>query len=321
MSEQVTKKVRVGLIGARGYVGQELLALMAHHSGFELALLSSRELDGKLVREVSPSWPNAEQTFGNYSAQEVAQAGLDIVVLALPNKISAPFVEAIDAQSPDTAILDLSADWRFDPSWQYGWPERFRAQIAAHKRIANPGCYATGMQTALWPVLDLVERAQVFGVSGYSGAGTTPSPKNDPEVLRDNLLPYAPIAHMHEREVSRQLDELTLHFMPHVASFFRGITLTINVMTRRPTSKQELLERYAAAFNDEPLVTLCQEAPLVRDIMNTHGVSVGGLEVSADGTRFVIYATLDNLLKGAATQALQNLNLLAGFDELTAIPS
>lgn len=314
------KPVRVGLVGARGHVGRELLELLVAHPGFELTLASSRELDGQPITSMLPQWPDTAQRFKAYTPEQIADAALDIVVLALPNKVSKPFVEAIDAAgAKHTAILDLSADWRFDAGWQYGWPERFREQIKAHRRIANPGCYATGMQTALWPICDLVRSAQVFGVSGYSGAGTTPSPKNDPEVLRDNLLPYGAIGHTHELEVSYQLSGLKLAFMPHVAPFFRGIMLTINVQTHSPVTAPDLLARYARAYNSEPLVKLLSEAPLVRDNMSQHHVAVGGVAVSEDRHRVVVYATLDNLLKGAATQALQNMNLLAGFDELTGI--
>src|SRR4029079_689307 len=148
------------------------------------------------------------------SPEDVAGEKLDAYVLALPNGASGAYVEAIAAARPDLVIVDLSADHRFTSSWVYGQPERKRAEIRGARHIANPGCYATAMQLALAPLVPLLEGpANVFGVSGYSGAGTTPSPRNDPEALRDNLMPYALVGHMHEREVTRHVGPVCL--MPH----------------------------------------------------------------------------------------------------------
>lgn len=318
MNEQEHR--RIGIVGARGYTGRELLALLREHGGFELDFASSRELAGQPIADTVDGWPDAAQTFEELSPEDVARRDLDVCVLALPNGVSPAFVEAIDAHSPQTKILDLSSDHRFDDAWQYGWPERLREQIAGATRVANPGCYATGMQAAIWPLVDLLDGpAQAFGVSGYSGAGTKPSPKNDPEVLRDNLLPYKLVEHTHEREVTRQMQH-PVHFTPHVAPFFRGITLTVSMRLTNPASREGLLERYQRRYEGEPLVQWRDEIPLVRDNMQRHHVTVGGLALDETGRHAVVVATLDNLLKGAATQAMQNLNLLAGFDELRSIP-
>lgn len=319
MSDHRSRR-RVALIGARGYTGKELLTLLAAHPGFELVAASSREFaaNNTRIQEQVPAWEDASQTFCELSPEELAGLDLDLCILALPNGVSPKFVEALDG---NTKILDLSSDWRFDDRWQYGWPERFRAQIAKATRIANPGCYATGMQATIWPVRDLLAApAYCFGVSGYSGAGTKPSPKNDPEVLRDNLLPYGLTDHTHEREVSAQMDH-AICFTPHVAPFFRGISLTISMQFGAPQDLDAIIARYEEAYSDEPLVEVSpKEAPLVRDNMHRHHVAVGGFQLDKSRTRLVAVATLDNLLKGAATQAMQNMNLMSGFDEFTSIP-
>jgi N-acetyl-gamma-glutamyl-phosphate reductase len=160
---------------------------------------------------------------------------------------------------------------------------------------------------------------QCFGVSGYSGAGTTPSDKNDLDKLRDNLMPYALTGHVHEREVSRRLGH-PVEFMPHVAPHFRGITLTANLHLARPFSLDEVQARYRGRYAGEPLVWVRDEAPWVSAIAGRHHVELGGFTLADHGRRVVIVATEDNLLKGAATQALQNLNRAFGFDELTGIP-
>jgi N-acetyl-gamma-glutamyl-phosphate reductase len=289
-------KAAVGIIGARGHVGREVVDLVEKHPDLELALAVSHR-DGP-------------------TPEGVAEKKLDVYVLALPNGTCAPFVAAISRARPDAVIVDLSADHRFDDNWVYGQPERLRATIAGAKLISNPGCYATAMQLALAPIVSLLEGPpSVFGVSGYSGAGTTPSPRNDPEVLRDNLLPYALVEHVHEREVSRQLG-CRVFFSPHVAPFFRGITVTVSVALAKP--EPELRQRYEV-YAKEPLVKLSEEPPLVRDIAGKHHVAIGGLTLASDARHAVVIATIDNLLGGAATQAIRNINLSLGLPELTGI--
>jgi N-acetyl-gamma-glutamyl-phosphate reductase len=240
-------------------------------------------------------------------------------VLALPNDISGPFVEAVDANSPDTVVVDLSSDHRFDQMWQYGQTERFRDDIRKSLRLANPGCYATGAQLTLAPFIDILDGApKVFGVSGFSGAGTTPNPRNDQERLADNLMPYKLTGHTHEREVSRHLGH-EIHFTPHVAEFFRGISLTVSIDFADAQTREGLQARLDEAYADEPLIRLTDEIPQVKDNAGEHHVCIGGLEVADDGRHAVLVATLDNLLKGAATQAMQNLNLMCGYDELRGI--
>lgn len=313
---------RLGIIGARGYAGGELIGLLADHAGLELVFVSSRELDGDRVADHVDAWAAAGRADLRYEALEPAAAadyGADAVVLALPNGLSERFAGPLLDARADTVLVDLSSDHRFDDSWTYGQPERCRDQVRQATRIANPGCYATGMQLGLWPIADLLDGPpQIFGVSGYSGAGTSPSPKNDVELLRDNLVPYGLTDHTHEREVSAQLDR-QVFFTPHVAPFFRGITLTISAGLRDGVDHQTVAGRYAARYADEPLVGVQDEVPLVRDAAGRHEVTIGGLSVDERLRRAVVVVTLDNLLKGAATQALQNLNLTCGFDELEGI--
>ncbi|MSP58763.1 MAG: N-acetyl-gamma-glutamyl-phosphate reductase [Myxococcales bacterium] len=309
----------VGVLGARGHVGTALLPLLAAHPSLRLAAVGSRALAGRAVADEIPDFP-LPLVFEDLSTEEVGARALDGWVLALPNGEAAPYVAAIAAHRPDAVVVDLSADYRFDPAWAYGLVERNRAALARARRIANPGCYATGMQLAIAPLADLLDgAAYVFGVSGYSGAGTTPSPKNDPAALADNVMPYGLAAHLHQREVSHHTHKV--RFLPHVAPFFRGITLTIALPLREPSTAEALRARVAAAWAGEPLVRVIHEIPLVRDAVGRHDVTLGGFAVGPDGHSAVMVATLDNLLKGAATQALQNLNLALGFAELAGIPA
>ena len=312
-------KKRIGIIGARGHTGSALIQLISAHPGMELGFVSSRELDGQLVSEHNPCYEGSLR-FESLDPASAAAREVDAVVLALPNGKAQEFVEAFDAaKREELVIVDLSADYRFDSSWYYGLPELTRKRYHGQRRISNPGCYATAMQLAITPLKDeLAGPPQCFGVSGYSGAGTTPSDKNDVDKLRENLMPYALTNHIHEREVTAQLG-VPVEFMPHVAPHFRGITMTVNLWLRERMSREAIRAKYLALFGNEPLIKIQDEAPWVSQIASRNGAAIGAFTVSADGRRVVIVATLDNLLKGAATQALQNLNLALGFDEMTGI--
>lgn len=311
--------IRIGLVGARGYVGAELIGLIEAHPRFELAYVVSREFEGQPLARQHPLHAGGLR----YIAPPLdALPGLraDAVVLALPNGKSGAAIEAFDAAADDTVLVDLSADRRFDAGWHYGLPELGRDGACGARRISNPGCYATAMQLAIAPMLgELTGPVQCFGVSGWSGAGTTPSDRNDPDKLRDNLMPYSLVGHVHEREVSHHLGH-AVEFMPHVAAHFRGLTVTANLHLASPTTREEVVARYRARYASEPLVRVVDEAPWVTRIAGTHGVELGGFALDDAGRRLVVVATLDNLLKGAATQALQNLNLAFGLDEWLGIP-
>lgn len=310
---------RLGLIGARGYVGGELVRLLAAHKGFELACVSSRQLKGERVCDhfEHPSTLVVE----DLSPEMIEDRGdIDAWILALPNGLAATNHQAIRKANADAVVVDLSADYRFDSSWVYGLTERNRESIRTARDISNPGCYATAIQMAVTPLLGILQGpVHAFGVSGYSGAGTTPSDKNNPERLTDNLLPYSLTGHIHEREVTRHLEH-TVHFMPHVASFFRGISMTISATVDEGLTAEKIWQRYEACWGEEPLVILQADGiPEVRANAGQHHVCVGGLSLDTTRNHVVVISTIDNLLKGAATQALQNANLACGFDELEGI--
>jgi len=313
----VTSK-SIGIVGARGHTGVEMIRLIARHRHLHLVFVSSRELAGQRVADHVRDY-DGDVIYEILEPANVASRHADAVVLALPNGKSQPFVAAIDAEHPRTVIVDLSADHRFDSDWYYGLPELTRSAGAGKRRIANPGCYATAMQLAIAPLRErLAGPPACFGVSGYSGAGTTPSDRNDPEKLRDNLMPYALADHVHEREVTRHLG-LPVEFLPHVAPHFRGITMTVNLWLDRPMTEADVKRIYTRFYADEPLVHVVEEPPWVSRIACRHHVEIGGFVVAPGGKRVVVVATLDNLLKGAATQAMQNLNLALGFDETEGI--
>lgn len=311
--------LRIGLVGARGHTGKELIALLSRRSDMALAFASSRAMAGEPVKTLAPEARDG-LVFEAMGPEDVAQSGADAVILALPNGETAPYVAAIGKAAPGTILVDLSADYRFDAGWVYGLPELYgRDQLKGATRIANPGCYATAGQLSVHPVRDLLSGpAHLFGVSGYSGAGTTPSRKNDTEALRDNLMPYGLTGHMHEREMSRHLGH-EVRFSPHVAAFFRGITLTAQLSFAAPVTLEALKSRYQSAYGGERLIRLSDAIPEIRDGQDIPGAVVGGWSVGEGGRYATLVCALDNLLKGAAVQAVQNLAIAAGLDEFAGI--
>jgi N-acetyl-gamma-glutamyl-phosphate reductase/acetylglutamate kinase len=223
-----SKPARVALIGARGYTGQALINLLSSHPNMDLRHVSSRELAGKKLQ----GYEKRDITYENLSAEDVRKmeerGEIDCWVMALPNGVCKPFVDAINQSGEKkSVVIDLSADYRFDDSWTYGLPELVdRSTIAKATRISNPGCYATAAQVGIAPLVPFLGgQPTVFGVSGYSGAGTKPSPKNNVENLTNNIIPYSLTDHIHEREISTQLGE-SVAFIPHVAVWFQGISVS-----------------------------------------------------------------------------------------------
>jgi N-acetyl-gamma-glutamyl-phosphate reductase len=301
---------KVGVIGARGHTGAELMRILADHPYVEVELAGSRELEGRGV-------PNVDGLrYESLGPEQVTERDLDAIFLALPDGVAGPWVDALPE---DTVIVDISADHRFDDTWVYGLPELHREKIAGARRIANPGCYATTLQLAIAPFVDHLDGTPtVFGVSGYSGAGTTPSPRNDPDNLADNLIPYRLTGHNHEREGSRYLGR-TVRFMPHVHPAFRGLLVTAHMPLEHPTTLEHAREGLVSAYEKEPLVDVQDEIPTLKDGTGRVGVLIGGTTVSEDGLGLTVVAVEDNLLKGAAVQAVQNLNLAVGLPETSGI--
>lgn len=312
---------RIGLVGARGHTGRHLLRLLAGRSDMAVVCAGSREFAGQKVTTLAPE-ADAALEFEALTPEDLPGRDLDAVILALPNGAAAPYIVAIEEGAPETVIVDLSADYRFDDGWTYGLPEIYgRDRIKGATRIANPGCYATAGQLAIAPLRELIDgTAHVFGVSGYSGAGTTPSRKNDTAALQDNLMPYALTGHLHEGEMTRH-SGVPVAFTPHVAAFFQGLTATVQFGFLKPQSIDAIRERYTSAYGGEPLIRLIDTVPEIRDGAHFNGAVLGGFAVSQNGMRGVSVCALDNLLKGAAVQAVQNLAIALDLPEFDGLLS
>lgn len=222
-----------------------------------------------------------------------------------------------------------------------------RKAIRSARLISNPGCYATNTQALvapLLPYLDVHNPPTVFGVSGYSGAGTKTGqtqdgspvtvPKISAEDLAGGIRPYALTDHIHEREASRHLSRLRqshfpeddegglkVAFTPTVAPWFQGIISIMSAPLNKKLTAKDVKKIYEEFYAGNDLVQLQPQVPEIKDIQLKHGIKIGGWQVHSDGKRVVVVGTIDNLLKGAATQCLQNLNIALGYDELAGIPT
>lgn len=337
-------KTRIGIIGGTGYAGGELLRLLPAHPGVAVTLVTSATQAGREISDVYPTLPGyGRQVLRPYRREEMI-AECDLVFLAKPQPNS--FAAARDLFDR-VKIIDLSGDFRFpdaavfrrwygreheapelQPASVYGLPELNAAQIKTARLLANPGCYPTAVLLALLPAARaglLAASLSVSAVSGFSGAGRTPSPNSMAWSVVDNIRPYRVGVHPHAGEMELLLNRvaaepLQVSFVPQVAGFERGIAA---VIFARPASGAFDEEQLRALYGDfcrrAPFVRLCRpgEFPEIKSVLGTNFCDLG-LAVTADGT-LVIVSVIDNLVKGAAGQAIQNLNLMTGRPEHTGL--
>jgi N-acetyl-gamma-glutamyl-phosphate reductase len=322
------KNYTLGIVGVRGYVGKELLELLLSHPKINIDWVSSRKLQGQLMSSLLDENLTIDAaddcTITSLDAAQVAAKATDIIVLALPNGLAQPFVKAIEQSNSSKVVIDLSADYRFDDDWIYSVPELDQLAIEAGRdsaliKISNPGCYATAMQLAIAPIKHLLSApAHCFGVSGFSGAGTKASAFNDADNLKDNLIGYKLVEHLHEKEVSTRLQQ-EVSFSPHVAEFFRGINMTVQLDFTEAQTSEGLFQYFHDFYQQSPLVNCQLETPVIKQVINTNLCIIGGITVSTNGKRATVISCLDNLLKGAASQALQNINIALGLDPYLSV--
>lgn len=319
------------MLGATGYTGRELVGLLARHPRVELAFATSQGEAGASLRAVHRAAP--ELTLRR--AEDAPLGEVDVVFSCLPHGESARWAEA--ALQAGARVIDLSHDLRVvgeqTPAWAreavYGLPELHRERIAGARLVANPGCYPTAALLALAPLL---RRGLVAGpviidaASGVTGAGRAPRRELLFAELAEDFRAYAVgNVHRHLAELRDQVRRLAdqpapeLVFTPHLLPVKRGILETIYVPLREPLPepRQLWLEDYAA----EPCVRVLPHAPALADVVGTSQVALGVTAAAGvSAPLLIVLAALDNLLKGAAGQAVQNLNLLFGWPETEGLP-
>tara|TARA_Y100001970_G_scaffold120839_2_gene149902 strand:+ start:6593 stop:7522 length:930 start_codon:yes stop_codon:yes gene_type:complete len=304
---------KIGLLGGRGYVGQEIISLLSNHDYLNITSIFS---SSKVGEPVSPD-VNSTLLYQDLSLNNITLGDEDAYILALPNNQAKKYVDLIEHHNPKAIIVDLSVDHRFDDTWEYRVPELSK-QVQSN-RISNPGCYASAMQFMLAPLIDILKGSvNLFGVSGYSGAGASPNERNNLEALKDSILPYSLVSHLHEREVKAHSYK-DLVFTPHVGNFFRGILITGNFMLTKTVIRENILNLFIDYYKEKKLIYIQHDLPNIQKVQNTSKVIIGGFEIDTEINRLTFCCVLDNLLKGAATQVVQNLNSAFGWEDTLGI--
>ncbi|HEX4035218.1 MAG TPA: N-acetyl-gamma-glutamyl-phosphate reductase [Solirubrobacteraceae bacterium] len=321
------------VIGASGYAGALAARLLWRHPQFELTAVTAREDAGRRLDELYPQH-RVPLVLEELDLERAASA--DAAVLAYPHGSSAPVVAALLER--EVRVVDLSADFRLrdvaeyerwyveHPHPQliehaaYGLTELYRAQIAEASLVACPGCFPTAAILALAPLAraGLIADAVIDAKTGVSGMGKQPRESNHFVSVTENVRPYGVGAHRHMPEIDQELARLgaavPITFTAHLLPIDQGELLSCYVTTTRAIAQTDLDELYAKAYGDEPFIDLLASAPGVRDVRETN---VCALHVVADERtgKVFVFAAIDNLWKGTASQAVANLNLMFGYDE------
>jgi N-acetyl-gamma-glutamyl-phosphate reductase len=301
------RTLSAGIAGASGYSGRELARLIAGHPQLSLRTAQARS-----------------EGFDSLSSEELARC--DVAFLCLPHGASRPFGTAL--ATTGTPVVDLGSDFRLDLDWAYGLTELFRQEVLGSRQIANPGCYATAATLALAPLAEaglLDAPVAIDGKSGVSGAGREPTERTHVSEVEGGVQPYKPTGHRHIAEIERSLARLSgeavpVTFTPHLAPHSRGLEVTCYARLRRPLAQAEADALYHARYDAEPFVSLEERVHPGR----LHGANSChiGIWIDERTQTAICAAALDNLVKGAAGQAIQNANLVLGLDEeagLTAL--
>jgi N-acetyl-gamma-glutamyl-phosphate reductase len=334
--------IRVGIMGATGYTALELIKILLRHPQVDIAVLTSRQEGSPHVGTVHPSLVHRlDRTLENMDAASVA-ARTDCVFCCLPHAASAETIELL--MESDVRVVDLSADYRLDnadvySNWYghthpnperlratpYGLPELFRSEIAGAKLVANPGCFPTSAILGLAPLLKLqhiqVDEVIVDSKSGVSGAGRTPKLTTLYPECNESISAYNVGRHRHTPEISQVLSQVAgtpvgVIFTPHLTPMDRGILSTMYVTPTKVLTEPELMDVFRSFYADEPFVRVVDHLPATKDVSDSNFCDITARVV---GNRYVVISCIDNLVKGASGAAVQNMNLMFGFPETTAL--
>jgi len=344
MSEGQSNK-SVGVIGASGYAGGELVRLLDAHPTMSLDVIAGHSSAGKPLGSVHPHLNGRERVL--VSQDEALSSDVDLMFLALPHGTSA--APAMSLLGKGVAVADLGSDFRLTSAeryqaaygaahpfsdelgcWAYGLPELFRGSIAGSDRVAVPGCYPTSAIIGLAPLVEagLIERHGIVvdSMSGASGAGRAPKPHLSYGAIDEGVRAYSVTTHRHRPEMEQaiaaaadvSIDDLALSFTPHLVPMQRGILSTCSAPITSGAGVDDLIAALAKAYADEPFVEVVSEPPTTRWVVGSNRC-VLSVHVDAHTDRAIVISAIDNLLKGAAGQAVQCANLMLGLEETAGL--
>lgn len=314
------KKVRAGIIGGAGYTGGELIRLLVHHPGVSVSFIHSRSNAGKPVSSVH------QDLLGNDKLRFSAELNddIDVLFLCLGHGESIKFL-AENKIAENINVIDLANDFRLSQNaklgtrnFLYGLPELNREKIKGAKNIANPGCFATALQLGLLPLAKagLLKDIYTTGITGSTGAGQSLTQSSHFSWRANNVQAYKTLTHQHLGEIGESLlqlqpgDPIDLSFVPWRGNFSRGIFASSIIHCE--LSIEELYTLYSDYYDSHPFVHVTKDAIFLKQVVNTNNAVI---QLEKAGAKLVVHSAIDNLLKGASGQAVQNMNLMFGLDE------
>lgn len=333
--------IRVGIIGAAGYTGGELMRLLATHPETDVVAATSRRFEGQNVTDIHKHLKGFyDLKFCAISNKDIAKM-CDVVFLAVPHGTAMDFVPEL-LNEEKCKVVDLSADYRLPPhvfeqvyglkhkdprkGIVYGIPELCpHEKIAESQLISNPGCFPTGATLCSAPLasMGLIEAVIYDSKTGISGAGNKPSESSHFPNLTENIIPYKLTTHRHLAEMKQELAKFqpeikNVFFTPHIIPATRGILTTAHIMMRDQLETKMLIRKYKDFYSNCPFVRIVQGIPSLSDVRGSNFCDIS-LEIDEETNRVVVISAIDNLVKGASGQAIQNMNIMFGLDETTGL--
>ena len=348
-------KIRAGIIGGAGYTGGEMIRILINHPAVEISFVHSKSNAGKFLYAVHEDLVG--ETDRKFDAEWHSE--VDVVFLCVGHGEAKKFLDENGAGLKGVRIIDLSQDYRLHTdgvrpglravaagdgaragegagpvamgetaaaAFVYGLPELNREQIRTTRYIANPGCFATAIQLGLLPLAKAGLLGDVYttGITGSTGAGQSLSPTSHFSWRANNVQAYKTLTHQHLKEVGQSLQQLqgaagvaaggAIHFVPWRGDFTRGIFVSSQLRCDRPAD--ELTALYEDFYRDHPFTVLSHAPISLKQVVNTNKCLI---QLEQQGSQFVVHSAIDNLLKGASGQAVQNMNLMFGLDETAGL--
>lgn len=334
---------QVAIIGATGYTGSELVRILAFHEQVQIELITSETHQGKKFSDIHPQFQGICD-IELKSADAIGDYQPDLVFLALPHGVSMEYVKKW--KDKPFKMIDLSGDFRLSsPESYYSWyniehsypegfneavfglPELYRERIANSRIVANPGCFPTGAILGAYPLLRehliMPERIFVDSKTGVTGAGVKPKAVTHFPNVNDNFKAYGIKSHRHTIEIQEILSESSekesiVQFTPHLLPLDRGILTSIYSIPVGKTSDDAVKDLYHRYYDQEPFIRLRSQPPEIKQVRGTNYTDVAAFFDERTGN-ILVFTAIDNLVKGAAGQAVQNMNIMMGFDEKEAL--
>ena len=320
--------INIGIIGGAGYTGGELIRLLINHPEAEIRMIHSRSNAGKAVSAIHQDLIGETSLTFTDDSSPLEKGSIDILFLCLGHGESKKFLsENIIAES--IKIIDLANDFRLaahanagNRQFVYGLPELNRDIIKTAKNIANPGCFATAIQLGLLPLAKAGLLADIYttGITGSTGAGQSLTATSHFSWRANNIQAYKTLTHQHLGEIGESLlqlqpvNDVDVHFVPWRGDFTRGIFISSTLHCEE--SLEDMYKLFEEYYNGHPFTTVSRDPIFLKQVVNTNKAVI---QLEKAGTKLVVHSSIDNLLKGASGQAVQNMNLVCGLPEVTGL--